>query len=87
MSLHRWLIIGYIAAQALDIGTTAYRLHQGCREAVWVNAPTAYAAKGAGIGVVIAFKDRHPTATAVISSIGIASGVYGTAHNLRLVCQ
>lgn len=83
----KWLIVGYIVAQALDITTTAVKLHQGCREAVWANAPLAYAAKGAGIGLVLTLKGSHPTAVKVVSGIGIASGTYGTIHNLQTTCH
>lgn len=84
----KWFLIAYITAQALDMTTTAIKLHQGgCQEGNWINAPTAYAVKSGSLGVAIALRGSHPTGVKVVSGIGIASGTYGTIHNLRTSCR
>ncbi len=81
-----WLTL-YLLAQAADMASTAVKLHQGCREAIWPNAPVMYAGKASGIIVMFSIRDTHPTAAKIVSGIGIASGVYGTVHNLQQRCS
>ena len=83
----KWWLTLYLVAQALDMGTTALKIQQGCHEGLWPNAPLMYTGKSAGIVVTVALSRTHPTTATVLSGIGIASGTYGAIHNLRTTCR
>lgn len=84
----KWLLLSYIALQALDITTTAVNLHRGCQELVWPNAQTAYAAKGGSIAVTITLHHKGYTGPEkAVEIVGIGQGAFGTIWNLHQSCQ
>ena len=85
----KWWLALYIGMQAFDMATTAYKIHQGCHEAVWPNAPLMYSTKSAGIGVTIALNHQHEHSTVVkvIAGTGIVSGAIAGTYNLSVSCH
>src|SRR5262245_36753928 len=82
-----WILAAFIAAQSADVGTTIYRLRQGCVESVWGTQNGAAIAAGKGGAVVVALTTLRPTWRNVVAGIGLASGAYGTINNLRANCR
>lgn len=82
-----WLFVAFVAAQALDVSSTAVKLHQGCKEQVWPGG-AAVIAGGKSAGVLLTWKlGQHHKALGVgLSVAGIGSGLYGGIHNLKQSC-
>lgn len=83
----KWILLGYIVAQALDMATTARNVSRGCQELVWPNAQTAYVVKSAGIGLTLNLSRQHRDAAKTIAVIGIGGGIAGVAFNLSQSCR
>lgn len=87
------LLVAFLAAQAADAATTAWRLQQPgiYREANPLLPQHLGLALGLKASVTVGtavlawhWRDRHPKAAATVLILGTAVGSYAAWHNLRL---
>ena len=82
----KWLLLGMFLAQGADVATTWVGLKRGCEERVWpTQNPYVIAGVkgGASVALTLTLPKGPKWLRIAAPSALIASGTYGTVHNLR----